>query len=420
MTVTRRAIRRRLYDEIPVLGFYGTADSVAAGNIVDTYAFQDTNLTQQHFKGAYIYRPDTTGDNIIKKAGNVTTASGTLAHTGANYTDTTDLVYEVVGVLHPDELNQCIQRANRYVYFETQWPLTVITDGDMSASGTTSWTASNTSHTKSTTAAKIFSGTQSSRVANTGADGYIQSGTIKLPTGSHVYISTIVHVDVGTAEFALWDVTNSVELAVVTTTEEGWVHLFWQGNIGTTTEEVALRLRGDEASADIYWDHAILIPTDWQRFFVPSWLDEQFKLLKLRQAAYGKSLGANAHDANSRYFRDWATPREFSLDPLHPDANPYALQFIRPYPMADMWVEAKRPFSDSYAMSTDAATSVIPEDLIVAFAKLELADLLIKRYPGEPRWEALKIEAEFDTRAESNSRPELPASPRRRNPPGRI
>src|SRR3990167_2595534 len=127
-TSTRRVIRRLLYEEVPMLGFSGTADSVAAGSIVDTYAFQDSALGVNHFRGTFIYRPALSGDDQVKKAGNLTLASGTLAHTGANYSDTTDTTYEIVGLLHPDELNACIQRALKKIYFETQSPLSLLID----------------------------------------------------------------------------------------------------------------------------------------------------------------------------------------------------------------------------------------------------------------------------------------------------
>src|SRR3990172_617157 len=45
--------------------------------------------------------------------------------------------------------------------------LTLVTDGDMDASGTSNWTASNVTHSKITAAANISFGTQSMRVLNT-------------------------------------------------------------------------------------------------------------------------------------------------------------------------------------------------------------------------------------------------------------
>src|SRR3990167_7047231 len=105
-TITRSALRRLLYDEVPGLGFNGTADSLTTTTLVDTFAFQDSTQATGHYRGMYVYRPDRSTDDRIKRIVSVSSV-GAATISGTNYADTADLVYEVVGLLHPDELNAC-------------------------------------------------------------------------------------------------------------------------------------------------------------------------------------------------------------------------------------------------------------------------------------------------------------------------
>ena len=85
-----------------------------------------------------------------------------------------------------------------------------------------------------------------------------------------------------------------------------------------------------------------------------------------------------------------------------------------------MWIEGKRPYFDLEPLTNDTDTTVAPYDQVVAYAKQELANLLVKRFPGEPRWLELKAEADMTTNSETMARPETPLSPIRRNTSGRI
>lgn len=422
-TTTRRAIRRILYDEIPYLGFSGTADSITSTTLVDTFAFQDTNLASDQFRGCYIYRPDRTGDDLIKKAGALTNSTGTLATSGAtNYSNTSDYNYEIVGYLHPDELNECIKRAVRKVYFETQAPLTLVTDGDMSTSGVGSWTTVGTLGTKEkvTTAAHVFSGTQSLHTVNSATDSGVVCGTLAGNPLDPVFVSVTLKVASGTATVVVYDVTNSAVIDSVSVVNPGWVRVTLVENLPSTCYNWSVRLLGEENNAEVYWDHLVAYRRYDRRLMAPSWLNEQFKFLKLREARYSHTLDVGVDDANSRYFADWFQPQHFSLDPFHPEANAYAIQLQRPLPTADLWIEGKRPYADIEPLTADTDTTTAPLHLVLAYTKMELASLLAKRYPTDSRWGALTKEAELKVEQETKARPDIPLQPIRKNVPGRI
>jgi len=426
---SRQFIRRALFDQIPGLGFNATADSLTVTTLTDTFTLRDSTLSQNHYRGMYLYRPDLTTDDRIKRITTLNTVGGVLTHGGSDYIDTTDTNYEIIGPMHPDELNACIQRAMRRIYYEAMVPLTLIEDGDMEATGTTSWTGSaGTTLSKVTTAASVFSGKRSMRVQNDSTEDYAESGAIRVfPTngGEMVYLSAVVFADVGTAELVLWDNTNSAVVgSKVASAEEGWSHIWLHETIPTNCEYVTVRLRGAEASADVYWNHVVLYRRRANFMDAPTWLDDQHKLLSLRQARYPHTLATASNggydDATSRLFSDWLQPSMFTLDPLHLDSHPYRVNFRKPIPREELWVHGKRPYSDTEPLGTDPDTTQAPLPLVYAYALDEIASVLTKRFPSEARWQALRLEAGEDVDAETSSRPTTPFQPIRREHYGRI
>lgn len=422
-TTTRREARLYLYDEIPRLGFVGTADSVQATSITDTYAFKDSGLGPKHFNGATIYRPTTTGDNVVRKAGALATSTGVLSHTGDNYSDTVETYYELVGYLHPDDLNACFQRAQRKVFFETQSVLTEVPDGDMEADSISAWTKINNDETvsKVTAAADVKSGVRALRVQNATANGGVKSQAITVHPSEPVRISAVVKVGSGTPSLVLYDESNSVALATITPTYDPlrWVHIWWEGTVGDSTKSVTVRLIGIDSSADVYWDHAVFYHMNARFLAAPSWLNEPHKFLKLRQTRYRISLEDHIDDEFSREFMDWSQPNHFSLEPLHLDANPYTVALKKPL-IGDLWIEGKRPYFDIEALDGDSDITTAPFLLFIAYAKWELADLLMKRFPTDEQWATLKQDSETEIKAETLSRPEIPDVPKKVNLLGRI
>ena len=421
---TRKDIRLYLYDEIPQLGFSANADSVAAGAIVDAYNLADTGLSTKHFRGTTIYRPTATDpDDIVRKSGDLTVATGSLAHTGGDYIDQTTVYYELVGYLHPDDLNACIQRAQRKVYFETQTVCTEVTDGDMEASGVTNWTDINGDETASkvTAAANVRTGTQAIRVQNATVNGGVQSDAIDVHPAEPVRVSAVVRSDSGTPSLILYDETNGAAIATITPTTDPnrWIHLEWEGLIPSGCVSVTVRLVGAENDADLFWDNAIFYHKNTTQIIAPSWLDEPWKFLKLRQVDYRVSLENYVNDESSRVYMDWSQPNHFSLDPLHRAANPYVISIKRPI-RDDLWISGQRPYYDVETLAADTDTSSAPFLLLISYAKLELAELLMKRYPNDPQWEALRNMANQEIKAEELSRPEIPDTPKKTYLLGRI
>lgn len=426
-TYTRQAIRYELYATVPGLGFYGTLDSVASDglSITDSYALRDSSLGANHYRGNYIYRSGTAGDDPVKRALLLTPNVGTLTISGSPYADTTTLGYEMIGPLHPDELNACITRALRFVYFETQLPIRgLVPNGDME-DGVTSWTGTNCVPTSVTTASRVFSGSSATQAANSSLGGFLSSDAFTVFPNEPFYCSAVCSVDVGTAELELYDLTNSAVIgSAVTSVEANFAHLWFIGNIPATCRSAAVRLVGAESNANVFWNHAICYRTEQLVLPAPDWLNEPSKFLKLREAKYNRSLNAQSNggydDAQSRYFDDWFQPSMYSLDPFKLDANPYNIQLMRAIPKNELWIHAKRPYFDIEPLGTEVAITHAPLNLLAAYSRLELAKVLSTRYPADLRWKDLLSHANEDVSSELTSRPEVPFQPIRFQYAGRV
>ncbi len=417
MSTTRRNTRREMYNQVPGLGFSGTADSLTGATLTDTNVFVDATIPQGHYRGMYLLRPDRTGDDLVHRivSHNPTTGVVTTSNT---YSNTTDTNYEIVGLIHPDELNACLARAMQRVFFETQTPMCgEITNGDFEAStGLTGWTSSNVgTYTISQSANHAFSGAYSMRCVSTATDQYASSVTVFVSPNEPFFASAVVRCISGTASFSVYDLTNGVVIAsAVTTTEDIWENLYLVGSVPADCRKIELRLGGSENNVDLYWNHAMFYRTRQTQLPAPSWLNEQYKLLKVRECVYQAGNATNTHDATSRIFDDWLQPSMYSLDPFHNDLNPYMLEFQRHLPNHELWVAGKRPYSDLNAFDVDTTTTLAPERLLYAYARNELAMLLRRRYPSDQRWARMLEEAAAEVTAETQSRPETPQQPIRR------
>lgn len=428
--ITRQAIRRALFDMVPGLGVSSVADGVTTTTLTDAFTFKDTTLGQNHYRGYYLYRPDVSGDDRIKKILSVNPSTGTATIAGSNYSDVSDTNFELMAIMHPDELNACIQRAQTRMYFEYQTPHTGVLaalDGDMEASTTSNWTnVGLATMAKDTTAGNVLSGFRSMHTLANSTNDYMKTAANLNPySATAFYASTCVRVVSGTVSLIIYDITNSAAIGTaVTSTVPGFVHLWCTGQIPTTCQEVSIRANSVTSTAEAYWNHITFYPTDRFNYPMPSWVDEPWKFLKLREARYQKSLNSQTNggydDAYSRQMNDWLQPSMFSLDPFHLDANPYQLQLMKPVPSNELWIEGKRPFSDIEPLGGESSTTLAPTRLVYSYCKDEVARVLTKRFPNDLRWKLLAEEAIGEIDAETRARTEVPLQPIRREQYGRI
>ncbi len=416
----RQQIRRLILERHPEIGFYATADSVTTTTIVDLSEFGHTRYGGDSWADMYMYRPERTGNDIIKIATTVNVTTGALTHGGTNYSNTADTEYEIIGPLSPDDLNMCIIRAMRHMKLTTHLPLTVFTDADMETSGVASWTGTNATPLKTTTAADVYSGTQALNIALSSANGYVQGPTFRTHPSTKIYTSCIGRAEVGTLSLQLVNISDSSALfgTAVTYSGEEYGHLWRVDTTPSNCEEMAVRLVGTGSTDELDVD-CVMGPyrQGVHRIELPSYIDEFWKLQKLREAEYEYNIPSttNVHDAYSRYWSgDGSAPDRFETETFHRELNPYHILLRDTLPDHDHWLEVQRAWYDVDTLATEAATTTAPLEQLLDVACRELFSLLHTRDPENPAWTENLAKYTQYAAVEEVSRPAQPKQQARR------
>lgn len=278
-----------------------------------------------------------------------------------------------------------INRTLRNLRYRRYSLLTLVTDGDMEATGTTNWTASNSTLSKVTTAANVSLGARSLRVLNSSANGYARSALVPVTYGDAYCLRADLRVNSGTAVLEAYDETNGASLQTQTTTSQDQRYLWTVFWVPSGCHNVSVRLKGTEASADIYWDCVSLRHQLAHRLPLPSWIDraEAFEWLG---EYYANVAQANAYLAAGQGWReapdaavlaDWGGATAF-----------YATYRFRPRDEALLLVRGLSAYDE---LSATSDTTTCPQDWVVTGAALAAAidlddEKLIARFA--PRWKA--------------------------------
>ena len=425
----RQAIRRLILDRHPILGFYATADSVSTTAIVDLSEFGHSRYGGDSWADFYIYRPERTGNDIIKIATTVAVATGTLSHGGSNYSNTSDTEYEILGPLHPDELNQKIIQALRHMHYPFWLAMTLSEyDFDMETSGVNFWdgtsggsAASNATPTKTTDDEDVRTGTQALSIATSDATNYIRSATFPVVPGSNLVIYIMGKAEVGTLQVQFRDVTNSALFGTqVTYDGEEYARIRLQATVPSTCEDAQLQISSAATSATLHIDTLYGPYKQGQRRFeLPSYIDENWKIHYLRPLHYAYEFGSNLAAGYSEEpwsaEGDWVAPQHWSLETRHREANQYLLQLKRGHDLSDTpyQIVCGRPWSDVDTLSTESATTTAPLEQLLDLACREIFSLLHARDRSNKTWAELYERYKDYAEIEELARPWPASVPRR-------
>lgn len=425
-TLTKPQMRAIAYQHINGLGIQSTADSIAVDGITDTAVFQNSARGAAKYRGRLLWRYNLSGDDRVKGAGLIS-SGGKILHTSNNYVDTTDTAYELVGMLHPDQIEKAADEANRLVYFRTHTPLTAWQDGDFSGSDITVWTANqvNAGAAYSSTAINNdAAGWQSLVVTNTSANGYTQTPFATCSPGELLYAGALAHVNAAgqTGYFRVWDVSHNVELGTgIQFSDLQTQHLKIVVTIPDGCYKVACRLQGVGTNDAIVWD---ALPSHFlgrRRPSAADYIDAEFKLLSLQQAEYGPELATGRAVAASRDYLDWDNPVDWDIDIAATDARNSIVLLHRSkerggIPQADLWQYALRPYFDREPLTgSQTATTTAPYALIIAAFEYLLAKEIAGVYPTEPQWPAMMADRDVILQAQKVVRKGIKARRERRS-----
>ena len=361
--------------------------SIAAGALVSVAHMRRGTWATNHFssKGTTIWRPgNATGvADDYRDAGDLTVATGSLAP-DANWADTTigtEDIYFVFNYIHPLWIIDAFNLALRQIYFQNDDWLSMAADPGFQSSGTGSYTASSTTFTKITTADSfnVFPPfIAAGRSANSGPNGYLEQ-QFRVDRGGEYYTGVLFRADVGTFELGWYDVTNSAELGTqVTSTEENWMFAWRRESVtsgSAGTETLGVRLRGDGATDDIYYNGLIVYPTQAKRLTISTTWDTGFSTPSLSYVTFSKNIAANVEAAWSMVRHE--IPRsDYAFIRTRPGANPNAIEFREgtnwlQYPIL---INGRRAHSDVDGPFTRVMTETTSadRDLVIAHAAANL------------------------------------------------
>ena len=246
-------------------------------------------------------------------------------------------------------------------------------DWHMQANNTTSWTGTNATVAKQTTAAEVLMGLRSTSLTLTSAAGYMTSTTVRMGQGESGTMHVIAKADTGTGiARALDNGGNTIES--VSFTQEQWIYIRKAFTLGSTDEGSAIRILGTDNLDQIDVNMAWLVNRSENEYPLPSWLDHRFKLKDIIVRHYNKAgsesdtwLARSYHEerlveGEDYHFSDYAadvTPTRVTVNPYFRD-DPIFLQIECP---------ASSPYGVDQLFTSDSSTTLVPPHLIIAGLK---------------------------------------------------
>ncbi len=418
LTVLRQELLRQLGLGKIIPNAY--LDSLGVTSVVSANVLRDSNKGGGEYLGYTIFRPTAaTAADYIRIAGQLTVATGSLAHTGANYADTTTTA-EVPELwrygVRPDlELIDSLNRVLEFEYVTTRFALSHLSqfDGDMAKSTDTDWTDIGTTSTsaKATTLNATPEGMRSYRtVNNASANAGTRSTAYRVRSGSLVSAFTIAVTSVGTSSLQPYDATNTAVFGTAATTSDAPAELLAvQGaTVPSTCKSVALNLTNTSATGDTNWNQAWLYAHDDLSCLLPASLAEGFMVPKILQLRPRVSMGTNSYAARSFDYIPLVEGQDYWLTINHADAEAYKVRFrdasFYEWPLV---VEARVPQSGLVTMAADetAVVNVAKHNLLPRW-KIDVLETIYNgaAYPKHPDWANQMALAKAQLLQSSNSR----------------
>ncbi len=355
----------------------GTATGGSASTLVCAsfpYKTSNANVSASRYVGCSVL--PTAGTYVALERGVATYAPSTGTFTvdstwaGALAGTETFDIYKK-GVYYQD-ITAAVNRALRKLHYLKLLPLTLVSDGDMELSATTSWTASNTTHSKvaTSTAGTAWRGGYVSRCVNSVAEGYIRSNTVSCSPNDSFYLEARCAALVGTGRLQAYDMTNSASIEYEDWDDIGPGIVSFTFTAPSTCEQIAVRLVGVEASADCYWDDVVLFRMTTKEMPLPTTVILPTQLRGVYRSEEEEDFDEQILYSIARYSIAWDDLNASGqIRVFFPDG------ITRPH-----WVRALVPYG---TLSTYSSTTLCDRDLIVAGGRYELLNSLSRRAPGQ-------------------------------------
>ena len=350
------------------------ADPAIASLAISSEAYASASVNA--YDGVNVYFVPLAGDtgNLIyatriTRAG-FTAASGTFAFApsiGGTGWDATNArnIWFMRGYTRTDML-QAVNRVLASMFNDAYLPLTLITDGDMEASGVTGWADAVGTPTQTKETSIVLTGMQSLKIVTTVVDHAVTSASLPVTENETLVLWAPVKCTAGSLRVSLWNVTAGSEIHGVTINEEAWTTPLFTYPVPDNCQNVAVRLVAKTAATTAYVDHVGLLSNMRSIYDLPSSIVD---LSYLEDVQYlPRPYPSEASESYQGFteclkpwpwtaeLRDWRAVTSHRIGIGAPSLNPIFLRFKRALP----------------ALSADTDTTVGPELVIVEGALSEL------------------------------------------------
>ena len=288
MALTRVQIFQALADELGD-AWFGTSNASGGTTTALVDTSDDSPMTpaddNSRFGNTWLYSRTSTNAGIERRIGptGYVASTSTLTASRAFPATLNSNDYEIHANLSRLQKNALLDvvLTQRLCHWQRQ-PLTVVTDGDMEASGTSDWTnVSNMTIAKTSTAGEVLFGTQALKLTAGAANAVAASASIPVRAGDTWRFEVWVKCGAtSSVTIVPYDATQSAEITITgDNTHAGtgatgggdWVKLDGTFVIPSGCASLTFRLKEATSGAISYWDD--LIATDGRTHLpLPSWL----------------------------------------------------------------------------------------------------------------------------------------------------
>ena len=351
-----------------------------------------------------------------------------MAHTGANYADTTttsEYVELWFDGIRPDrEILDAAIRVLKKTWVSSWAPVSMgaESDFDMSLSTDTDWTnvGSPGTSAKATTARRVRFGPRAYQLINASVNEGTRSTTLANTRSLKARIMAISSANVGTASLQLYNISGSADIgtAIVHSEESAQLMLGDWEVTSATTKEIAGSLIGQESSADIFWNALWIYQEGIYNLPLPSFVSEDYKAPFIFQAIPRQKnpTYANCYVAESIEYVPLQEGRDYHLAFNHGDAKPHGVNLSRgwnfDYPLV---VQVRRPVFDYGSFTAETSTTVAPLLEFMPRFELELIDTVyLPKLGQDPKWAPLRAKAVTELNRATQNRNVTPIGPTKR------
>lgn len=388
------------------LGYFSVADAIGTTYIEHDQEFGNSRVGTDELADLNIWLYNRTGNDRVKKAGDVDASTARLAHTSNNvYTFTgNNEPYALTG-LHPDIVLAAATRGHHRRSSRTHQPLITFTDADMRRPDANYWNGTSGSSANSNcTATKIttdaFEGPSALQLVFSAA-GFNRGPKMRVYPGQ--ILKTYVRFKTGAniLTFNLWDSTHTQLFSGTAPTFGGLDYgVFWrQDTVPDGCYEIQVQTNCSGAATavvDAFWGP---YKFGTKRLMLPVDLDEDWRVRLVRMTSYDYNLPgvSQGYDAYNREFSgDLVPPRngdsgDFSFEINRQDVQPYSINLYRPIEEylnngpIDLATEHYASASEAFAAVAD--TSVLGKDELTDFGMVELSKIMTRVYAkGDQGW----------------------------------